>query len=119
MILVDSGVLIDFLRTKDAKLAANWVLGEVGRWLNANGKEIGEFPLAPDQLASLARLVDDGKVTSNVGKEVFEQMVATGKGAAEIIAEPPRGYTTTGMRSRRSSSIAFHSGSRPGMTPKM
>ncbi len=70
---------------KDAKLAANWVLGEVGRWLNANGKEIGEFPLEPEQLAGLARLVDDGKVTSNVGKEVFEQMVATGKGAAEII----------------------------------
>lgn len=70
---------------KDAKLAANWVLGEVGRWLNANGKEIGEFSLEPEQLAGLARLVDDGKVTSNVGKEVFEQMVATGKGAAEII----------------------------------
>ncbi|MFN8619057.1 MAG: Asp-tRNA(Asn)/Glu-tRNA(Gln) amidotransferase subunit GatB [Dehalococcoidia bacterium] len=70
---------------KDAKLAANWVLGEVGRWLNANGKDTGEFPLGPEQLAALARLVDEGKVTSNVGKEVFEQMVATGKGASEII----------------------------------
>lgn len=70
---------------KDARLAANWVLGEVGRWLNANSREITAFPLDPEQLAGLVRLVDEGKVTSNVGKEVFEQMVATGKSAAEII----------------------------------
>ena len=70
---------------KDARLAANWVLGEVGRWLNAHNREITAFPLDPEQLAGLARLVDEGKVTSNVGKEVFEQMVATGKSAAEII----------------------------------
>ncbi|HNM78867.1 MAG TPA: Asp-tRNA(Asn)/Glu-tRNA(Gln) amidotransferase subunit GatB [Tepidiformaceae bacterium] len=70
---------------KDARLAANWVLGEVGRWLNAHGREIETFPLAAEQLAGLARLVDEGKVTSNVGKEVFEQMVESGRSAAEII----------------------------------
>ncbi|HNO66366.1 MAG TPA: Asp-tRNA(Asn)/Glu-tRNA(Gln) amidotransferase subunit GatB, partial [Tepidiformaceae bacterium] len=70
---------------KDARLAANWVLGEVGRWLNAHGREIETFPLATEQLAGLARLVDEGKVTSNVGKEVFEQMVESGRSAAEII----------------------------------
>jgi len=70
---------------RSAKLAANWVLGEVGRWLNAEGKEIGQFPLRPEQLAGLARLVEEGKVTSNIGKEVFEQMIATGKSADEIV----------------------------------
>jgi aspartyl-tRNA(Asn)/glutamyl-tRNA(Gln) amidotransferase subunit B len=70
---------------RSAKLAANWVLGEVGRWLNAESRPIEAFPLAAEQLAALARLVDDGKVTSNVGKEVFEQMIATGKSAQEIV----------------------------------
>ncbi|MEO8538548.1 MAG: Asp-tRNA(Asn)/Glu-tRNA(Gln) amidotransferase subunit GatB [bacterium] len=70
---------------RSLKLAANWVLGEVGRWLNAEAKEIGEFPLTAEQLAGLVRLVDEGKVTSNIGKEVFEQMIATGKSAADII----------------------------------
>ena len=71
--------------SRSAKLAANWVLGEVGRWLNASGREIGQFPLEPAHLAELARIVDEGKVTSNIGKEVFEQMVTTGKRAGEII----------------------------------
>jgi aspartyl-tRNA(Asn)/glutamyl-tRNA(Gln) amidotransferase subunit B len=70
---------------RSAKLAANWVLGEVGRWLNAEGKEITAFPLAAEQLAALVRLVEEGKVTSNVGKEVFEQMIATGKSAGDIV----------------------------------
>jgi aspartyl-tRNA(Asn)/glutamyl-tRNA(Gln) amidotransferase subunit B len=70
---------------RSAKLAANWVLGEVARWLNVEGKEIAQFPLNPEQLAGLARLVEEGKVTSNIGKEVFEQMIATGKSAAEIV----------------------------------
>jgi aspartyl-tRNA(Asn)/glutamyl-tRNA(Gln) amidotransferase subunit B len=70
---------------RSAKLAANWVLGEVGRWLNAQSREIDGFPLDPEQLAELVRLVEDGRVTSTGGKEVFEQMVATGKSAQEII----------------------------------
>ncbi len=70
---------------RSAKLAANWVLGEVGRWSNATGKEIAAFPVAANSLAALIRLVEDGKVTAAVGKEVFEQMVATGRAAQEIV----------------------------------
>ena len=70
---------------RSAKLAANWVLGEVGRWLNAEARAIASFPLTPEQLAGLVRLVDEGKVTSNIGKEVFDQMIATGNPASQII----------------------------------
>lgn len=70
---------------RSAKLAANWVLGEVARWLNAGQKEIVDFPLGPEQLAGLARLVEDGKVTPNVGKDVFEKMVTNGMDAAAIV----------------------------------
>lgn len=70
---------------RSAKLAANWLLGEVGRWLNADGREIADFPLEPAQLAELVRLVEEGKVTSNVGKEVFDEMITSAKRAGEII----------------------------------
>jgi aspartyl-tRNA(Asn)/glutamyl-tRNA(Gln) amidotransferase subunit B len=70
---------------RSAKVAANWVLGEVARWLNAEQKEIAEFPLGAEQLAGLARLVEDGTVTPNVGKEVFEKMVTNGLEAAAIV----------------------------------
>ncbi len=70
---------------RSAKVAANWVLGEVARWLNAGQKEIAAFPIAPEQLAGLARLVEEGQVTPNVGKEVFEKMIASGKEAQAIV----------------------------------
>ncbi|MCZ2110248.1 MAG: Asp-tRNA(Asn)/Glu-tRNA(Gln) amidotransferase subunit GatB [Dehalococcoidia bacterium] len=70
---------------RSMKLAANWTLGEVGRWCNANSREITEFPVAPDRLAELVRMVEDGEVTGQVGKDVFEQMTASGKRASEIV----------------------------------
>ena len=70
---------------RSAKVAANWVLGEVARWLNAEQKEIAEFPLGAEPLAGLARLVEDGKVTPNVGKDVFEKMIANGLEASAIV----------------------------------
>ncbi|MBI5946790.1 MAG: Asp-tRNA(Asn)/Glu-tRNA(Gln) amidotransferase subunit GatB [Chloroflexi bacterium] len=70
---------------RSAKLAANWVLGEVGRWSNTTGKELAAFPVTAEALAGLIRMVEDGKVTSAVGKEVFEEMVASGRAAQEIV----------------------------------
>lgn len=70
---------------RSAKVAANWVLGEVARWLNAEQKEIDAFPLSAEQVAGLARLVEESKVTPNVGKEVFEKMIATGQAATAIV----------------------------------
>lgn len=44
------------------KAASNWLSGPVKSWLNENNKEIGDFPLTPEQMAKLIQLVDDGKV---------------------------------------------------------
>jgi aspartyl-tRNA(Asn)/glutamyl-tRNA(Gln) amidotransferase subunit B len=68
-----------------AKLAANWMLGEVARWLNANQVEIDRFPLQPAALAGLIEQVASGAITALVGKEVFDQMVASGESAETII----------------------------------
>ena len=70
---------------RSAKLAANWVLGEVGRWSNTAGKEITALPVTAAALASLIRMVEGGKVTAAVGKDVFDQMAATGRAAQEIV----------------------------------
>ncbi len=68
-----------------AKLAANWVLGEAGRWTNATGLPIEALPITPAALAELIAMVESGAITANVAKEVFDQMAATGKSAAEIV----------------------------------
>jgi aspartyl-tRNA(Asn)/glutamyl-tRNA(Gln) amidotransferase subunit B len=71
--------------TRTPKLAANWVLGEALRWCNASGNEITALRVTPGQLAGLIALVEAKTITANVGKEVFEQMAASGKDAAGIV----------------------------------
>ncbi|MFI5131023.1 MAG: Asp-tRNA(Asn)/Glu-tRNA(Gln) amidotransferase subunit GatB [Chitinophagales bacterium] len=46
-----------------SKAAANWLLGPVKSWLNENNKEINDFPIAPEQMVRLIKLVSDNKVS--------------------------------------------------------
>jgi len=57
-----------------ARLAANWLMGEVSKRLNAEGRAIDEAPLAPGVLAALIRRVDDGTVSNNGARQVFEAL---------------------------------------------
>ena len=57
-----------------ARLAANWLMGEVSKRLNAEGRAIDEAPLAPAALAALIRRVDDGTVSNNGARQVFDAL---------------------------------------------
>jgi aspartyl-tRNA(Asn)/glutamyl-tRNA(Gln) amidotransferase subunit B len=58
------------------KSAANWMLGPVKSWLNENSKEIGSFPINPEQLAAVITLVDTGKVSFSVAStKLFSQLL--------------------------------------------
>jgi len=70
---------------RGAKLAANWVLGEVGRWANTTGRDLADLAVTPARLAELIVLAQEGAVTGQVAKEVFDQMASSGKTAAEIV----------------------------------
>jgi len=70
-----------------AKLAANWVLGEVGRWSNETGRDIAAIPVTPVALAELITMVEEGKITAASAKQVFERMLETGEGAASVVVE--------------------------------
>ena len=70
----------------DAKLAANWVMGSVSAKLNAEDKEISESPISPSALASLIKRIQDGTISNNAAKQVFEAMWA-GEGDADSIIE--------------------------------
>jgi aspartyl-tRNA(Asn)/glutamyl-tRNA(Gln) amidotransferase subunit B len=72
---------------KDAKTVSNWVMGELLGYLNATGQELSACKVAPESLAALLTLVTSGKVSANVGKDVFAEMCDTGKSPEEIIDE--------------------------------
>jgi aspartyl-tRNA(Asn)/glutamyl-tRNA(Gln) amidotransferase subunit B len=48
-----------------AKLASNWIMGEVSRRVNEDGRDFGELPITPNQLAVALRRVADGKLFKN------------------------------------------------------
>ena len=57
-----------------AKLAANWLMGEVSKRLNAEGRDIGQAPLAPARLAALIGRVADGTISNSGARQVFEAL---------------------------------------------
>ncbi|HET7307381.1 MAG TPA: Asp-tRNA(Asn)/Glu-tRNA(Gln) amidotransferase subunit GatB [Gammaproteobacteria bacterium] len=71
----------------EPKLAANWVMGELSAALNRGGMEIGESPIAADDLAQLLTRITDNTISGKIAKEVFEAMWNGEGGADEIIDE--------------------------------
>ena len=84
---------------KSAGKVANWVVNDLLRELSQANK-VDEFaeeetekitpqscPVSPQMLAELVNLIEDGKLTNNVAKELFPEMFATGKSATELATE--------------------------------
>jgi aspartyl-tRNA(Asn)/glutamyl-tRNA(Gln) amidotransferase subunit B len=69
------------------KSIANWILNDLQSALSAAGKTILECPITPAAFDELVNLIDEGKINSKQGKEVFAEMFASGRRAAEIVKE--------------------------------
>ncbi|HZZ72933.1 MAG TPA: Asp-tRNA(Asn)/Glu-tRNA(Gln) amidotransferase subunit GatB [Pirellulales bacterium] len=70
----------------DGKQAANWLTQDVARVLNEQNQEIDAFSLSPAALAELLKKVQAGDLDNSRAREVFAQMVATGKSAADVMS---------------------------------
>jgi len=68
-----------------AKPASNWIMGEVARTLHTAGATIGQSRVAPQALAGLIALIDQGTVSSTIAKDVFEKMWSSGRQASAIV----------------------------------
>jgi aspartyl-tRNA(Asn)/glutamyl-tRNA(Gln) amidotransferase subunit B len=70
---------------RDAKSAANWVMGDLFGALNRLGVGIEQSPVTAAQLGGLIDLIADGTISGRLAKEVFAEMVATGADPAAIV----------------------------------
>jgi aspartyl-tRNA(Asn)/glutamyl-tRNA(Gln) amidotransferase subunit B len=71
----------------DGKQASNWVQRDVLRLLKEAGQSIQDFPVAPDKLGEVLRMVAEGELDSARSRDVFEAMYQSGKPAREIMDE--------------------------------
>ncbi|MBI1174239.1 MAG: Asp-tRNA(Asn)/Glu-tRNA(Gln) amidotransferase subunit GatB [Sideroxydans sp.] len=92
--LVSSKELADYFEAcvtvvgqENAKLCANWVMGEVSAQLNRDGLDITQSPISAQQLGSILMRIADGTISNSGAKEVFRIMWAEEGGEADAIIE--------------------------------
>jgi aspartyl-tRNA(Asn)/glutamyl-tRNA(Gln) amidotransferase subunit B len=84
---------------KNAKLASNWIMGEVSRRLNADGLDIAHAPLKPAHIGTLILRISDGTVSNNAARTVFDGLWD------ERSAELSRGVDKTTAKASESAQI--------------
>ena len=74
----------------DPKAISNWVMDSVLRVLKDDkldsGLKITNWPCPPEHLGQLVRLIQDGKISRNIAKTVFEDMRHSGQTPEEIVS---------------------------------
>jgi aspartyl-tRNA(Asn)/glutamyl-tRNA(Gln) amidotransferase subunit B len=69
----------------NAKLCANWILGELSAQLNRDGLEMAQCPITPQQMGGILKRIKDNTISNSGGKEVFRTMWSEGGDADAII----------------------------------
>jgi len=90
-VLTSSRAMADYFEVAartggDAKLAANWVMGELSGALNKSGVELDASPVSAEQLGGLVARLADNTISGKIAKDVFAAMW-DGEGTADEIIE--------------------------------
>ncbi|MEQ9619527.1 MAG: Asp-tRNA(Asn)/Glu-tRNA(Gln) amidotransferase subunit GatB [Deltaproteobacteria bacterium] len=71
---------------ENPKTVSNWIMTEVLREVK-EGNEAESMPVTSERLAELLILVEEGTVSGKIAKDIFADMVSSGKSAGEIVEE--------------------------------
>lgn len=90
-VLTDDAAMANYFETAVAKganpkQAANWVMGDIAGYLNAQKLSINEIPLTPDTLAELVNLIEQGTISNKIGKDILPELLKEG-GSAKALVE--------------------------------
>ncbi|HQZ88075.1 MAG TPA: Asp-tRNA(Asn)/Glu-tRNA(Gln) amidotransferase subunit GatB [Gammaproteobacteria bacterium] len=94
IVLTSSRELADFFeatvhtaKNSEAKLCANWIMGELLAALNKADLELTESPVSPEKLGRLVERITDKTISGKIAKVIFEEMWNTQKDVDLIIEE--------------------------------
>jgi aspartyl-tRNA(Asn)/glutamyl-tRNA(Gln) amidotransferase subunit B len=92
MVLTNSREIADYYEAvvaetggKDAKIAANWVMGELNARLNNDNLSISESPVDALRMAGLITRILDNTISGKIAKDVFDAMWTSQDSADAII----------------------------------
>ena len=69
----------------NAKIAVNFMMGEIAAYLKENHIEITDTKLIPENLVELIGLIEKGTISNNIGKQILIDMLQTGEKASAIV----------------------------------
>jgi aspartyl-tRNA(Asn)/glutamyl-tRNA(Gln) amidotransferase subunit B len=72
-------------KTRDGKLAANWVINELFGRLNKEGRDITGSPVSAAQLAAIVDLIGEGTISGKIAKDLFEIVWQEGGDPREMV----------------------------------
>ncbi|MBI2357886.1 MAG: Asp-tRNA(Asn)/Glu-tRNA(Gln) amidotransferase subunit GatB [Deltaproteobacteria bacterium] len=75
----------------NAKAISNWIMVDLFRVIKErkldDGLRITSWPITPENLAAMVRLIDEGKISGKIAKTLFEQMLESGLSPEKIVRE--------------------------------
>lgn len=71
----------------NSKAVNNWIISDISRILNETETEPNEIPFDSKQLAKLVMLIDNGTISSSIGKKVLEELFENPRDPEKIIEE--------------------------------
>jgi len=80
-------VLASGLPAAEAKLLANWLMGEMASFLNRDGLEMGDSRVSAAQLAGLIQRIADGTISNKIAREVFAALWAGEATTADAVIQ--------------------------------
>jgi aspartyl-tRNA(Asn)/glutamyl-tRNA(Gln) amidotransferase subunit B len=69
-----------------AKLAANWIMGDISAYLNNEKLTIGAIALKPEMLAEMVGLIESNTISNKIGKDILPELLTKG-GSAKALVE--------------------------------
>lgn len=89
-ILVSDKAMVDFFEQcakiyPNPKNIINWITSEILKYLNQKNKNFLDLTLKPSQLAKMLDMIDGGKISGKIAKDVITEMIESGKPAEDIV----------------------------------
>lgn len=73
--------------TDDAKGVVNWMTGDLLGYLNSNNLELKDVKITSQGLGEMIGLIDKGTISGKIAKQVFKDMLESGKAPKTIVEE--------------------------------
>ncbi|MGG1314860.1 MULTISPECIES: Asp-tRNA(Asn)/Glu-tRNA(Gln) amidotransferase subunit GatB [Cohnella] len=73
--------------TSDAKASANWIMGDLLGYLNANNLELDDVKITGQGLGEMIGLIEKGTISNKIAKTVFKTMLEKGGSPQQIVEE--------------------------------